>query len=202
MSGSTPLELFCNWLCRLWWLNTAFLVLTLSGGLLFGLCPATVTVCLMLRRYLNGQHSVSAGQLWQVYRAEFVRANALGLTLLVPAFAAFWYCALAQHTKDTLLATASLALLPLGVFLALWCYSALVGQSIYAAGSLGAALKNGLILLGQGRVLVLTLICTLTVALTESALPLLALFVGLTPVLFTTVGLLWYTHPELKVQPL
>lgn len=58
---------------------------------LFGVCPATVACCNMLRRYLNGAQTVTIKMMWTEYKTEFVRANKVGLLFAFVGFVFFFY---------------------------------------------------------------------------------------------------------------
>ncbi|GAA1578725.1 hypothetical protein GCM10009804_39000 [Kribbella hippodromi] len=75
----------CDWIARLAWLNLLWLGTTLAGGIVLGAFPATAAVYAVLRRWLTDPESKeqrTARLFWTEVRADLVRANALGYTVL------------------------------------------------------------------------------------------------------------------------
>lgn len=71
----------CDLICWIAVLNLLWVGFTLLGGVVLGAGPASVAAHALARRRIRGEHFSAVQAFWRVWRAEFVRANAL----LLPA---------------------------------------------------------------------------------------------------------------------
>jgi uncharacterized membrane protein YesL len=77
-SWATRLHAACGtvaWCCAL---NAMWLGLSLLGGVLLGIGPATVTACILSRRRMRGE-AVRPREFWHTWRREFRRGTAVVL---------------------------------------------------------------------------------------------------------------------------
>ncbi|WP_262021730.1 DUF624 domain-containing protein [Vibrio quintilis] len=197
----SPLITACHWITRLAWLNITWLVFSILGCGIFGILPATVMVCLMIRRYLNGTARVTIKEMWSVYIQEFIRCNKTGWLVLLPAFSLLWYVRWGVlHLNDKFVVVV-LCCIPLIILAFVVVFCALIQMSIYDTNSVKDNLKNALVLLIEDKwilsaSLITLIVCMLLVLLS----PVIAIFFSISPVLFSTVGLLWLKKDELKLH--
>jgi len=173
-------------------LNFAWLVFTLLGGVLLGFAPSTVAASTLVRRRTRGDvvHPLTA--FWAVYRAEFVRANALLLPVALAMASLLFSLQFFVRGGDALsVVLAALAIVLLAfcaaasaVLVPLYCnYELPVRRYVPAAVSF--TLANPLLL-------VLSLATVAGVLAVSWALP------GIVP--FFTVGLLSYFSTRLSLD--
>ncbi|HBC3930637.1 TPA: DUF624 domain-containing protein [Vibrio parahaemolyticus] len=199
--NSSSLINACHWITRLAWLNVIWLVLSLLGGVVFGVLPSTVTVCYLIRKYLNGAAKVTFTEAFQIYREEFYRSNRAGLTLLLPAFSLLWYINWAIINLEGISTIVMLCGLPIAVIMLVLTYCTLVQLSIYKTNGLKDDLKNAVVLLvEEKRVVVMTFIVFLVGTLLLFINPIVGMLFSVSPALFCTIGLLWISKEELKYQ--
>lgn len=75
-----------DWVARLAYVNLLWLAFTALGLVVLGLLPATIALFALLRQWLRGNEPVPIHRaFWEVYRADFWKANRLGLVLAAPA---------------------------------------------------------------------------------------------------------------------
>ncbi|MGY4691564.1 YesL family protein [Salibacterium sp. K-3] len=80
----------CRWICYFFYLNVMWTACTLLGGIIFGIAPSTVALFAVARRTCLGEEEVPVFRtFWKSYRKEFLKANALGLSLI--GFGLVWY---------------------------------------------------------------------------------------------------------------
>ncbi|GAA0307392.1 putative membrane protein YesL [Gracilibacillus halotolerans] len=66
------------------YVNFLWICFTLLGGILFGIGPSTVAMFAVFRKWSMGEGDMPAFKtFWSVYRKEFVKANVLGIILLL-----------------------------------------------------------------------------------------------------------------------
>ncbi|QIL86820.1 DUF624 domain-containing protein (plasmid) [Vibrio sp. HDW18] len=199
MNSCSPLIILCHWLTRLAWLNLAWIGFSLLGGVLFGVFPATVMVCVMLRRYLNGAAKVTMKQMWQQYKQEFMPCNQLGWLLLLPTGCGLWYVQWVVIHAERTWAILALSFLPVACLVLLVSYCVLIMQGCYHANNISQRIDQALLLLKQEKIVLFSSLGVLVICLLLTMLmPILGLFYGLSPSLLTAVGLLWLKRDELK----
>lgn len=66
------------------YVNLLWISFTLLGGILFGVGPSTVAMFAVFRKWSMGEGDLPVFKFfWSIYRKEFLRANVLGLLLLI-----------------------------------------------------------------------------------------------------------------------
>lgn len=77
-----------EWLPRLFWLNLMWIGLSILGGVVLGVCPATAATFTVVRRWVRrSAEGSTAGMFWRAYREEFWQANLVGLVMVAAAVA-------------------------------------------------------------------------------------------------------------------
>ncbi|PNH96498.1 YesL family protein [Vibrio diazotrophicus] len=197
--NSSSLINACHWITRLAWLNVIWFFLSLIGGVVFGVLPATVTVCYLIRKYLNGAAKVTLKDAWNTYRAEFFRSNKVGVVLLLPTISFLWYIHWAILNLEGISTVLMLCGLPITVLMIVLTYCTLVQMSIYEADSLKDEIKNAVVLLvEEKRVVLFTSVVFLICIILLLVNPIVGMFFSVSPALFCTIGLLWMNKNELK----
>lgn len=173
-------------------LNLAWIAFTLLGGIVLGFAPSTVAASALVRRRVRGDVVRPLTAFWGVFRAEFLRANALLLPVAagMAALLFSWqYFGRGADALSGILSVLALVLLPLGVAVAavlvpLYCSYELPLRR-YLPTALAFTLANPLLL-------VLTLVTIAGVAALSWFLP------GVLP--FFTVGLFSYLSTRLSLD--
>ncbi|GAK05924.1 YesV protein [Geomicrobium sp. JCM 19037] len=81
----------CQWICYFFYLNVMWLFCSLLGGIIFGIGPSTVAVYAIARKTKLGEEDFPLFRtFWNVYKAEFIKANALFLMLLAIGFVVYF----------------------------------------------------------------------------------------------------------------
>ncbi len=75
------------WIAKL---NVVWILLTLLGGVVFGLGPATLATATVSRRHHRGEDVRLVRSAWSVYRRVFVPGNLLGLPLIAVGLLLAW----------------------------------------------------------------------------------------------------------------
>ncbi len=198
--NSSPVVAFCNWTCRLCWIHVSLIAMSLCGLVVLGIFPAISTSCLMLRRYLNGQHSVRVSEMAAEYRKVFVKANLAGWAVGLPALSCLWYASEGVQRLGALPSVAAMALAPIAAIALVLCYCTVVMLSCYDAKTVGGAVRNGLAMM-TGRVgwhgVPFTLMAIAACAAAYALIPACALFFGAAPALLTSVAAIRNGRPEL-----
>ncbi|MFD1397362.1 YesL family protein [Kroppenstedtia eburnea] len=86
--GKTSGMLFtiCEWITRLAYVNLLWLLFSAAGMFVWGIMPSTVALFTVVRKWLLKETGIPVwNTFWKTYRKEFLRANLLGLLLLIPA---------------------------------------------------------------------------------------------------------------------
>lgn len=74
----------CEWIMRLAYTNLLWLLFTMLGLGIFGFMPATTALFSVMRKWIQGHEHVKVFRtFWRVYREEFLRANLVGMILLM-----------------------------------------------------------------------------------------------------------------------
>lgn len=173
-------------------LNLAWIAFTLLGGIVLGFAPSTVAASALVRRRVRGDVVRPLTAFWGVFRAEFLRANALLLPVAagMAALLFSWqYFGRGADALSGILSVLALVLLPLGVAVAavlvpLYCSYELPLRR-YLPTALAFTLANPLLL-------VLTFVTIAGVAALSWFLP------GVLP--FFTVGLFSYLSTRLSLD--
>ena len=204
MSSSSPLIIACNWISRLAWINLSWMVMTLAGGVVAGVIPASVVACTMLRRYLNGAAKITAGEMAVEFKQEFVRANLSGWTVLLPTLSAAWYAKYATVNLDGIWSVMALAVVPLFLLGLVLVLATVIQMSIYQAG-FREDVRNGLALIFGGKnisnkkALGLSILVFALTLLVGQFLPVVLVFYFVTPAFLTCVAVLWLEKEELTI---
>jgi len=81
-----------DWVATVAVLNLLWLLLTLLGGIIFGWAPATVAILAVWRQKARKEDTLSIGKMaWKEYRTNFLKANGLGLILMVSGAMLIFY---------------------------------------------------------------------------------------------------------------
>jgi uncharacterized membrane protein YesL len=173
-------------------LNFAWLLFTLLGGVAFGLAPSTVTASTLVRRRARGDVVRPFTEFWAVYRAEFIRANALLLPvgLAMAGLLLSWqYFSRGDDMFSMVLSSLAIVLLAFcaaaaAVLVPLYCSYELPLRS-YAPAALSFTLVNPLLLV-------------LSLATVAGVLALCWVLPGIVP--FFSAGLLIYLTTLLSLD--
>jgi uncharacterized membrane protein YesL len=99
-------------------LNALWIIFTLLGGIVFGLAPATVAACVLVRRRMRGE-SIHFRDFAMTWRRELLRGNAVLLPVLVPtvllASNYMFFAALGPEATAARLVTLAALVLAIGV---------------------------------------------------------------------------------------
>lgn len=198
MTSTSPLIIACQWISRLAWLNLIWAILVVCGAGLFGIVPASIVICTLLRRFLNG-NKVRMSDAWSEYKSVFLRASQLFMVVCLPLFSVTWYLHWMVLNGSNIGSVVSLAFVPVLAIASAWLFCCIINMSIYRTESIKDDLRNGLSLLFTEKKLVMiciaVLLCLLGLALT---IPVLALIFGLTPLFTCAVAWLWRNKEELN----
>ena len=78
---------FAEWVQRLVYVNLLWILFSLVGLVIFGFTPATVAMFSIIKKWIRGQENVAIFKnFWNVYKANFIKANILGITLGIIGF--------------------------------------------------------------------------------------------------------------------
>jgi len=80
----------CEWITRFAFLNTIWIMLTLLGLGVFGFFPATVSMLVIVRKWLHKEEVDLIKTFWENYKLCFVRSNILG-SILIGIWFVFYY---------------------------------------------------------------------------------------------------------------
>ena len=73
-----------EWIMNFAYLNILWIAFTLLGLVLFGIFPATVSLFVIVRKWVQGQRDFQITKLfWNSFKKEFLKSNLLGLILIV-----------------------------------------------------------------------------------------------------------------------
>lgn len=87
---TSALNEICEWLMKLAFINTLWLLFTIGGLGVFGWAPATAALFAVLRNQFMSKGDARAFKLFlAVYRKEFIKANLIGLFIVVGAFSLY-----------------------------------------------------------------------------------------------------------------
>lgn len=189
----------CTWFSRLVWLNLCWIMFSLLGGLVFGVFPATTTVLIMMRRYLNGGNRISLKDFYSLWRAELITTNQSLLPLFLVAASIVWYLNWSMNNDYYYIQLMSLALLPLLVFNCLMTCAVLIQASVYR-GPVKQQWLQGITLLSGVFSLPLIMLISVIICLIGSLImPIFALLFLISPGCLLTMS--WYLHhfPEHKI---
>ncbi|MDG3085315.1 DUF624 domain-containing protein [Vibrio hannami] len=200
MEANSPLILACRWLSRLATMNLCWIALTLAGGLVFGVFPATVVVCILLRRYLNGAGSISFSEIWSTFRAEFILSNIVGWAILLPVYSLSWFINKGVMQFEGLLAIVFIAMIPGVVFGIVLLLATVIQMSFYKT-SIVNSIQNGLLLLVKEiKVLMISVLVLLACVFVSYLLPIFSLFYLVTPALIAAIAMLWLDKDEFSIE--
>jgi len=199
MNARSPLVLACQWVSRMAWLNIIWFILTLSGGVIFGIAPATVAVCTLLRRYLNGAGKIKLSESWDEYKKVFVRSNQVFWVISLPAFSLAWYVNWVILNGSGVASVISMTTLPLLVIVLIWMFLVLVQMSIYQTSGVKADFINGYTLfVSDKKIVLMTVVVSTALLLFLFLVPILILIFGFIPLFLGAVAWLWHHNEELS----
>lgn len=76
----------CNWIMKITYANLLWIFFSMAGLLLFGIMPATVAICTVVRKWMLKESDFAIFPLfWLTYKQEFISANKLGFLILLTA---------------------------------------------------------------------------------------------------------------------
>ncbi|NGP44423.1 YesL family protein [Bacillaceae bacterium SIJ1] len=91
----------CEWIMRLAYVNILWICFTFLGLIVFGFGPSTAALFAVTRKWVQGEHEIPVFKtFWSEYKNEFLRANILGVLLLVVGFI-LWADFRILNTQDT-----------------------------------------------------------------------------------------------------
>lgn len=196
---ATSVVIGSTWLYRIAWLNICWIVMTLLGGVIFGVIPATVVVCVMARRYLNGISNITAGVVLRQFKNEFKRCNKSGLLVLLPLLALIWWCGWLVNNTNDLLGVMALTLIPIATLIAAMLFGTVVQMSLYQTTSVWLDIQNGMqFIFGQGKTFIVSIMVLISCLVTAQLMPVLALFFYVSPAFITAVFMTWQNNKHLQ----
>ncbi len=199
MLSNSPLVIACVWVSRIAWVNICWLSLTLLGFVIGGFFPATVAALVVIRRYLNGAVKVSWPDFYREWKREFIRANLAGWPLLLVAFATAWYFFWLIDSTNETLRILSLALLPIHLLSLIWLTATLLHAGFYQCSS-HDSIRNGWGLLSShpGSPVLMFIVGVVCLVL-SLVMPVLSLFMLVSPALLVGVCHYLRRHPEFSL---
>ncbi|MBT2758869.1 YesL family protein [Mesobacillus foraminis] len=76
-----------EFIMNLAYINLLWIFFSLAGGVILGWAPSTVAMFTVIRKWIMKEEELKITKTWwQTYKAEFVKANALGYVLLAIGF--------------------------------------------------------------------------------------------------------------------
>ncbi|NLS14881.1 DUF624 domain-containing protein [Vibrio sp. SM6] len=112
MVNHSVLVIACQWIMRLAWLNFLWILLTIRGGLLFGLVPATVTVGKVIINFREKAKNLRFVEIVKLYQGTFLISNKLALILGVPFISICWYMHWFYSNTSDVFGVAVMSLIP------------------------------------------------------------------------------------------
>lgn len=86
----------CSWITKIAYINLLWIVFSIAGLLLFGIMPATIAICTVVRKWFLKEAEFAIFPVFvSTYKQEFFSANKLGVLLLLSAcflLADFLFC--------------------------------------------------------------------------------------------------------------
>ncbi|MCM3217849.1 YesL family protein [Niallia taxi] len=74
----------CEWIMKTAYLNIIWIAYTIAGLLVFGFMPATTALFAVIRKWLHRETDIPVWRTFHtIYKQEFLKANLLGLFLMV-----------------------------------------------------------------------------------------------------------------------
>ncbi|MDV7105118.1 DUF624 domain-containing protein [Vibrio sp. TH_r3] len=197
MNSNSPLIIACIWMSRLAYMNICWFILTMIGGVIFGFLPASVVVCVMLRRYLNGAARVRPSEIVMSFKSEFFHTNICGWIILLPTISLGWYSNYTIMNMDGVWALLGIAIAPLVGFGVILLIAAIFQMSFYCTDIKGS-IQNALTLIVDSKWVMITVILLLIVTLVVGyVLPIITVFYLVTPAFFYGISMLWREKEEL-----
>ncbi|MGY5451895.1 DUF624 domain-containing protein [Agarivorans sp. MS3-6] len=198
MSQASPLITFCNWFSLLVVMNVCWMLMVILGAGIFGFIPATSTLLLMFRRYMNQGNKIGVRDFLSEWRKEFVVSNLVGLPIVLIMFSLGWYLSWALGSDIKVLQLVSLAILPLLIFLLMLLSASVIQGSVYRASAKQRWVLALGLLRNQPKLPFTLIIMSALCALVGLFSPIMFLLFGLTPAALLVIA--WYIHsfPELN----
>lgn len=199
MMSTSPLINFCRWLSRLVWLNITWVLFTLLGGVVFGFFPATVTMCFIIRQYLNGAEKSTLKTMWTVFKREFLRSNKVGWAVLIPTLSLLWYVNWGIINLSELYSLIAISFFPLTLLLIALIYYLMIQVSIYDTDGIKNNFVSALsLLINDKQTFLMTILVGMILVLFGLFFPIIFLLFGLSPICFCTIALLWLKNSEFQ----
>ncbi|MBT2729552.1 YesL family protein [Bacillus sp. ISL-75] len=83
MSGLFTLT---EWIARFAYVNLLWIGFSVLGLVVFGFCPATVSMFTVIRKWIMGESDIPVFRtFWNAFKKEFLRSNGLGIILVLLA---------------------------------------------------------------------------------------------------------------------
>src|SRR4051794_15867366 len=71
---------YCDWIMKFGYLNLLWMLFTLTGLIIFGFMPATISLFTITRAWIRGNTDIPIWSTFlKVYKSEFVKSNKVGL---------------------------------------------------------------------------------------------------------------------------
>ncbi|EAQ63546.1 hypothetical protein MED121_20066 [Marinomonas sp. MED121] len=198
MSQASPLITFCNWFSQLVVMNLCWMLMLVLGAGVFGVIPATSTLLLIFRRFMNKGNKTGLTDFFCEWCKELVVSNVVGLPIILMMFSLGWYLHWALGSDTEILQLLSLAILPLLAFLMMLLSASILQGSIFRA-SAKQRWRLALSLLRSHPSLPFTLILVSALCVLVGLFsPIVFLLFGITPAALLVLA--WYIHkfPDLN----
>ncbi|WP_096439647.1 YesL family protein [Alteribacter populi] len=135
------------WISRFAYLNLIWILFTLLGLGVFGFMPATIAIFSVTRQWIRGNTDLPIYKTFlSYYKREFIRANLLGLILVLPAASIYLYFTLTQSSEMWMVITRGLLLVVTILYsiMLLYIFQAYVHTNLKLIMYLRTALMMGL----------------------------------------------------------
>jgi uncharacterized membrane protein YesL len=81
---------YCDWIMKFGYLNLLWMLFTLTGLIIFGFIPATISLFTITRAWIRGNTDIPIWSTFlKVYKSEFVKSNKVGLVYLLGGYVLF-----------------------------------------------------------------------------------------------------------------
>src|SRR5690348_5869169 len=78
---------YCDWIMKFGYLNLLWVLFTLTGLVIFGFVPATISLFTITRAWIRGNTDIPIWSTFlKVYKSEFVKSNKVGLVYLLGGY--------------------------------------------------------------------------------------------------------------------
>ncbi|WP_077325527.1 YesL family protein [Virgibacillus siamensis] len=189
-STSTFIFNVMEWITRFAYVNLLWITFTLTGGVIFGVFPATTAMFAVIRKWLTGNTEIPVFKtFWNYFKHDFVKSNILGVFIIgIAVLIGLDFVFMQVNVNDLL----RLMYLPLSVFMFLfllflfYIFPAFVHYDL----KLGKIIRNTfLIMLISPLHSLLIFICLVSICFIMAELPALAFIFGASTYAFITMWL-------------